>query len=192
MTTETNIKGLKLFAGIASIVCLILADHSWTLQQKVNQLELELQAALQPQNDSDWDILSGLSANTKSQLAVVHQQVELLMKQFSAVGMGGSSAGNNLFSEPDIEVDDLPEQYIIRVSVPEGQEVEVQTEFSDGMLTISGKVDNQSYQQGSLASSSASSQMEFSRSMSFSEPVDHLNMTIEHEIDGVSIILPKK
>ncbi|MCO7224755.1 Hsp20/alpha crystallin family protein [Pleionea sp. CnH1-48] len=189
MTTETNIKGLKLFSGIASIVCLILAYHSWALQQKVNQLELELQAALQPQIDSDWDILSGLSANTKSQLAVVHQQVELLMKQFSAVGMGGGSGGGNLFVEPSIEQEDLPELYIIRVSVPEEQDVEVQTEFSDGMLTISGKVIHLPHQHNT---SNGSSQTEFTRSMSFSEPVDHFRMTIEHEVDGVSIILPKK
>ena len=51
---------------------------------------------------------------------------------------------NALFQQgnPNISMQELKNEYHIEVSIPEGQEVEVNTELSDNQLTISGTVKN--------------------------------------------------
>jgi len=105
---------------------------------------------------------------------------------FSQRGFGVS------MSSPKVMVNETDDAYEVQVSVPEGQEIELNTELSDGILKISGKIKKiteNDRDDGSYDHSMSTSQ--FSQSLALSEPIDESGMTIENKDGGMFIRVPK-
>jgi len=105
----------------------------------------------------------------------------------------GQSAISYLFNKtqvglsPTINVDETDKAYIVTVNMPQGETVELNTNISGRVLTVSGKVINTSSgKQTQLRSS-----RQFSQTLNLSNPVDEAKMTTEQDDQSITITLPK-
>lgn len=116
-------------------------------------------------------------------------------EMMNTMAPGVSIFNNNSFgyasTRPIIKMEETSDQYEIVVTVPEGQEIELNTEIKDGQLVISGQVKNEKEkaQGGSLARVFQTSQ--FSQSLYLSAAVDESAMRVDHDKNQFTITLPK-
>ena len=94
-------------------------------------------------------------------------------------------------------MEESAEAYTVVVSVPKGQEVELNTELSDKQLKISGQINNKTETKpnglfGGTQSFSALSSSRFSQTMNFPAEVDEAGVTINHGESEITIKIPKK
>jgi len=199
MKATTKVKWLSVAIVICLIVMGFLGYFTWNLNQKVEGLQARTSADVQipiaqlpdpwPKN---WDPWSD-NWDSSGQFSDLQKQMDDLMNRmlpghsiFSNQGFGLSQ------SSPKISMDETGEEYIVVVTVPEGEEVELNTELSENTLKIFGKVKNTSENNNGDFFGRSMSTSQFSQSMTLSEPVDESGMTIDQEDTKIVITIPKR
>ena len=104
---------------------------------------------------------------------------------FSHHGFGFST------STPKVNLMESADEYKVVVTMPEGQEVELNTTLENNRLIISGKTKQSSENNSADVYSKSVSSSQFSQSMTLTEPVNESAMTTEKQGDDIIIIIPK-
>lgn len=94
-------------------------------------------------------------------------------------------------------MEESAKEYTLVVSVPKGQEVELNTELSDKRLKIFGQVNNKTETKlnglfGDIQSFNTLSSRRFSQTMTFPAEVNDAGVTINHGKSEITIKIPKK
>jgi len=199
MKAETKVRWL----GVSVVICLVLMGalgyHTWNLNQKVANLQAQanpdIQVPFQQAPDpwpEDWDPWTD-DWDPSGQFSDLQKHMDKLMNSmmpghsmFNSQGFGLSQ------SSPKISMDETGEKYTVVVTVPEGQDVEVNTELSDNTLKVYGKVKNTSENSAGDVFDRTLSTSQFTQSMVLPEPVDESGMTIDQEEKEIVITIPKK
>lgn len=102
-------------------------------------------------------------------------------------GFGFMSAG------PVVAMTEDDQAYLVSIQIPEGQNVELETELSNKTLIISGSVKTEQEQAGVAGFNSRNMQeSRFSQSMYLSEDIDEAAMTVVQNDDEILITIPKR
>ncbi len=104
---------------------------------------------------------------------------------FSQHGFGFSN------SVPIVNMTEKPDKYEVVVSVPQGQEVELNTEIENNRLIISGRTKNSSENNSADVYSKSVSSSQFSQSVTLEKPVDEAAMKTEKNGKELVITIPK-
>lgn len=103
---------------------------------------------------------------------------------FDSLGLGTGS--------PKITSHDKGDHFLVTISLPDGQNMEVNTEIENQQLHIKGKVQLSARANQSNGLSQAFSSSQFSQSITLPEPVDEAAMTVEHNGNQIEIKIPKR
>lgn len=201
MKAKTQVKWLSCAVVICLALISLIGIYTWQLNKKLSQFEVAAAASLEPSPapladfiEPEVRVLDPWS-NDWSQLSPftdLQQRMDRMMERmnfgFSTIddfGLGLSS------SSPEITMEETDEEYKVVVSVPEGQEVELNTELSDGVLTVSGTVKNQTENMFGPSLGRAMSTSQFSQSMTFSSQVDESGLVVDHADGEIVVRVPK-
>ena len=141
---------------------------------------------------SDFFRLGSLSNHTgvMSSFEEMQKRMDLIMQEsLSSSSLLSSSFLTGI--EPEIEMNETSDLYKIKVKVPEGNDVSLQTEIKEGILHISGTVIQEETQSSNQNFSSMTSSSQFTRALTLSNHVDPASISMEEMKDGVIIKIPK-
>jgi HSP20 family molecular chaperone IbpA len=203
METNTKIKLLSLIVGLCLLLICGLGYYSWQLSK---QLQEPLQAPTVKSSPfgylpDPWPRDWGPRSNTWDPSGRVSDLQKMMDDMVNSMSLGSSAFNNQGFgfsqSSPQIIMEESAEAYNIAVSIPKGQEVELNTELSDNQLKISGQVNNKTKAKpnglcGGTHSFNALSSSRFSQTMTFPAEIDEAGMTINHGESEITIKIPKK
>ena len=204
MQTDTKFKLLSLLVGLCLVLVGGLGYYSWQLSQQLDEATSQAPAAvpsypLSPLPDSwpktwdprldNWDP-SGRFSDLQRMMDEMLGNMSPGRSIFNNQGFGFSQ------SSPRITMEESTEDYTVVVTVPQGQEVELNTELSDNQLKITGKVKNSQEQKGNklfggTGSYNTLSASQFSQTMTLPTDVDEAGMTIENDEAKITIRIPK-
>lgn len=154
-----------------------------------------------PLGDDPFDLFFGGSGDPFSGFDQMRQRMEDHMRQlmngqggplFDFDGLGGYNGGALPDSaQPQVSMDEGDDAYTVTITLPEGSNVQLDTEVKNGQLNIEGKltVEQQDQQQGRSFSSVQTQQ--FARSLPLPDDVDPLGMHSETRDNQVIVTLPK-
>lgn len=94
-------------------------------------------------------------------------------------------------SGPAITMTENSDAYRIVIAIPEGQEVEVNTELNNNFLMVSGSVKSERDESISGFSSRSMQESRFSQSLYLSDAVDEAGMQVERNDNEIVITVPK-
>lgn len=94
-------------------------------------------------------------------------------------------------SGPAISMTEDSEAYRVVIAIPEGQEVEVNTDLNDNLLVISGSVKSERDESVSGFNSRSMQESRFSQSLYISDAVDEADMQVERNDSEIIITVPK-
>ena len=204
MQTNTKFKLLSLLLGLCLVLVVGLGYYSWQLSQQLNEATSDAPVTytpspLAPLPDpwprtwdprlDNWDPSGRLSDLQK-----------MMDEMLGTMSPGRSIFNNQGFgfsqSSPQITMEESTDDYTVVVAVPQGQEVELNTELSDNQLKITGKVKTSKEDKGSslfggTGSYNTLSASRFSQTMTLPSDVDEAGMTIEHDELEITIRIPK-
>lgn len=92
---------------------------------------------------------------------------------------------------PVVSMTEDSDAYLIVIEVPDGQEVEVNTEVEGNMLMVSGSVRNERDESSSGINSRSMQESRFSQSVYLPEAVDEDAITIDRNTDEIVVTVPK-
>ncbi|WP_163832261.1 Hsp20/alpha crystallin family protein [Spartinivicinus ruber] len=189
-----NYKFLYLIISLCITIIGVLAFTTWRLSSELKTVEGNTPIAssdiikplpapwpkdIDPWLDS-WDPSGNFSALQKR----MDEMMQVMLPDMSFFNMQGFGYSS---SNPKIRMDETDTEYRVTVSVPEAQNIEVNTELKNNILTINGKVKQQeSSQQSKLFYTS-----QFSQSVTLLEPVDSTNMRVDNKNHKVVITIQK-
>ena len=134
----------------------------------------------------------------------MHQQMQQLMQGFGMnvpmfdmdpfLGGAGSGFSSNMGfgAQPDFNFTEEGDHYLVTVKIPEGSNVEINTETHGPQLTIQGKVSVQQNNQANGGAFSSVQTQQFARTLTLPADVDVLGITNETVGDEIHIKLPKQ
>jgi HSP20 family molecular chaperone IbpA len=188
--------------GLCLTLTAWLAWSNWQLQQQLDTLT-ENSSGLALQAEPDW--LQRLPPQATpvpptspgwdpfAELDRMQQQMNQWL-QGSPFGLG-AGPGSNLFSlgsaQPDIRIEEDADAFQVYIEVPEGSDIELNTEVDGQRLTVSGTIRAALNNLDNGFNTRFQSSSQFSRQFTLSSPVDSLAMTKETDQDQVIITLPK-
>lgn len=142
----------------------------------------------------DW--LQPFPSDPNDHFQQMQSRMQSMMENFSQGFPSMQSPFDDSFSNmgslfqqgnPNISMQELNNEYRIEVSIPEGQEVEVNTDLTHNQLTISGTVKNKTEEGQSFSQSTR----QFSQSMTLPGSIDEGGMKVEQEENQIIVIVPK-
>lgn len=92
---------------------------------------------------------------------------------------------------PAISMTEDAEEYRVVISIPDGQEVEVNTELTGNALIVSGSVKSERDENVSGFTSRSMQESRFSQSLYLAEPVDEAGLNVERADNEIVISIPK-
>ncbi len=92
---------------------------------------------------------------------------------------------------PAISMSENVDEYRVVISIPDGQEVEVNTEFTGNSLIVSGSVKSERDENVSGFTSRSMQESRFSQSLYLAMPVDEEGLNIERIGNEIVISIPK-
>jgi HSP20 family molecular chaperone IbpA len=92
---------------------------------------------------------------------------------------------------PAISMTEDAEEYRVVISVPDGQEVEVNTELTGNALIVSASVKSERDENVSGFTSRSMQESRFSQSLYLAEPVDESGLNVERADNEIVISIPK-
>jgi HSP20 family molecular chaperone IbpA len=92
---------------------------------------------------------------------------------------------------PAISMSENADEYRVVISIPDGQEVEVNTELTGNSLIVSGSVKNERDENVSGFTSRSMQESRFSQSLYLAEAVDEAGLNIERANNEIVISIPK-
>lgn len=137
----------------------------------------------QPNTLSDpWELFQSLNdlQNTK-------QPHSLFDRWFSQSDPNSLLSHSQKGSSPTIDFDETDNAYIVTVNMPQGERVELNTNISGRVFTVSGKVISTSSDKNAKFHSSR----QFSQTLTLQSPIDETKMTSEQDNQTITITLPK-
>ena len=211
MTTQIKTRWLGVLLGICLMVIAGLSVYSW-------QLSRQLQAAL-PVSDNTWagntpPAAGGSSnvtpyTNPSDALSHMQQRMDDMMNSFFSGAhqpfssaffndpVFGASGWGASVSSPSITMDESADEYTVIVTIPDGQEVELNTTLSDNQLTISGTVHRRTENTadqlfGGSNTFSGMSSSQFSQTVTLPSAIDEAGMDVKHEDTTITVTIPKQ
>ncbi|MDH7942364.1 Hsp20/alpha crystallin family protein [Pseudohongiella sp. SYSU M77423] len=194
--------------GLCLMLTAWLAWSNWQLQQQLDNMSsvqrdtssssepgwlrrLETQDI--PQNPPLTQSAPMTGWDPFAEMNRMQQQIDRWM-QGATLGFGQAQRGS-LFSattaQPDIRIEEDTEAYRVRITVPEGSELELNTEVDDQRLTVSGAISSKVNETANGSTQRFFSSSQFSRQFTLNRPVDSLGMSKEATDNEVIITLPK-
>ena len=199
MNTKTKVKWLSVLVLICLLLIGPLAHYIWLLKSKNDATQIHLNSNLHALQDPFFSPRSnkidplndhwGASGNF---LALQKRMDELMSEMMRGESILSNPSFGHTRSSARVSMNESPEEYKVTVTVAQGEEVELNTELTDGILKISGKVKISSADSitGFMARSQSISQ--FSQSMVLSEAIDESAMKTEQNDNEIVIRIPKK
>ncbi len=211
MTTQIKNRWLGVLLGVCLMVIAAMSIYTWHLSR---QLQAVSPATDNTWTENAWPTLGSSSnatpyTNPNDTFSQMQQRMDAMMNSFlsgthqpfsssifsdpvfSASGFGASA------SSPRITMDETADQYIVIVTVPEGQEVELNTTLNDNQLTVSGtvqrRIENTTNELfGGSRPYSTLSSSQFSQTMALPADIDEAGMDVKHEDSIITIVIPKQ
>jgi HSP20 family molecular chaperone IbpA len=194
-------QGKTTWMGFLFLACGIaigaLGYYALDLRQQVGDMQGNTASDLQPTMNmaplsQGWDP-NGQFAQMEKRMDDIMRQImpnDPLLSQngFSQLGFGLSPAS------PEVTMDEDDDQYKVVVKVPEGENLQLNTDLADNTLTISGKVEASAQKDdpsGNLLGK-AESMSQFSQTITLDHPVDEAGMKIDRNGDDFVITIPKR
>jgi len=201
MTNSAKLKILSACVVLCLAVIAALGYSTWALYGKVEKLENSQMATrgsigplLSPlskngaQSNDAWGNFSSMPRN----FAQMEQWVDDIMNNTLSSRSTHVQPGLGIFQQgPTIEFEENTEEYQVVVKMLEGEEVELNTEISDGVLSVSGKVKRSDANSRNSQFSRLQFSSEFSRTFLLDKPVDQAAMEVINEKGKTIIRLPK-
>jgi HSP20 family molecular chaperone IbpA len=197
MTTQAK----RAWIGFLFLACGIaigaLGYYALDLRQQVNQMQANTTTDQQPAMSTaplaqNWDPNGQFARMEKRMDDIMRQMMpnDPLLSQngFSQLGFGLSPAS------PEVTMDEDSDEYKVVVKVPEGENLQLNTDLADNTLTISGKVESSAQEDdpsGKLLGK-AESMSQFSQTITLNHPVDEAGMKIDRDGDDIVITIPKR
>ena len=195
---NTTVRILGAALTLSLLVIDALSYKTWNLSNEVEELtetpprsDFSPDSESRPQWPENFDPWSG-NWDPTGQFTAARKRMDAMMQAmlpgnsiFSHHGFGLSP------SSPKVSVIDEEDEYRIVVDMVSGQEVEVNTEMENGVLTISGKINSHSENSSGNVYGRSHATAQFSQSMTLPEPVDESAMKIDQRDDEIVIIIPK-
>ncbi len=94
-------------------------------------------------------------------------------------------------SGPAISMTETPEAYEVTIAVPDGQEVELNTELNNNTLVVSGSVKSEREENGNGLSSRSMQESRFSQSIHLAGTIDEAGMRVEQQDEQIVVTVPK-
>lgn len=197
--------------SVALILLGGLSVYTWNLHGEVTQLRTEIsqsdagQTNSNPIGSSIFDPVitkPGLFSNDPLSQGPISSQGLFGQDPFAQLrqtmdnfmygdGLASSTLGRFDQGSPKIHIDETGPDYLIRIEVPEHQELELNTEVDGDLFRVSGVFKHQEDLANDRSKFYRSSESRFSRSFVLREEVDESKMVIENTGKGVIIRLPK-
>lgn len=131
--------------------------------------------------------------DTSGQFENIRKRMDELMSHMKPGGSLFSKHGIGLSqSSPEITMKETNENYQIDVSVPEGQEIELNARIKGDILTISGKVKATIEESSDGLYGKSISTSQFSQSLTLSKPVEESSLSVEKTDKHMKIQVSKK
>lgn len=201
MTNSAKLKMLSACVVLCLAVIAGLGYSTWVLSVKVEKLENGQTARGGPigpllsplskngaQSNDAWGNFSSMPRG----FAQMEQWMDEIMNNtlFSRSTLG--QVGLGIFQQgPTIDFEENTEEYQVVVKMLEGEEVELNTEISDGVFSVSGKVKRSGTNSSNSQFSQSLFSSEFSRAFLLDKPVDQAAMEVINEKGKTIIRLPK-
>ena len=106
----------------------------------------------------------------------------------SRMTFGGDSM---LLTRPQIQVREEADKFEVAVTIPEGQEIQLNTSVEDDVLRLTGLLTLANSQQSSGRWISSSASMQFSESIPFNEDINELGVYTTTDESQIRIVVPK-
>lgn len=197
MTDKTKIRILTGLMILSFLCITVLGYQVWTLSSYkleskrpiVDNMLSQTLPNMQPKNIDTW--MSPWGNNDR--FSALHEQMNQMMNQMVPGGSIFSHGGFGLSnSSPTVSIEDSDDAYIVSVSVPEGQEITFDTKVENETLTVSGIVKAKSESQSNGVLNHGSSVSQFSKSLTLTDAIDEVGITIEQKDDQFIVHVPKK
>ena len=173
---STSLIGSLVLAGAMTF-------HTWQYH-KDQLLDQTEQASVQNSLDpfSDPFFSSSDPMNTVSEM---HKKMQAMM---------GQMPHSDMFTTQSIAYDmqETSDEYLITIDIPEGQDLDLDTDLQDDQLIINAKLTSNSSDQSNGMSRNFSSTSQMQRSMYLSSDVDESAMKVNQDGQRVTISIPKK
>lgn len=186
-------------------------DNTAELKKEIETLKAEVQQlknarnseALEPDNDSQNSNISGYStANTWDPFAEMQQMQDrmnrLFRESFSHAGAMGAfsnpGAGTTAFYEPDLDIQDLKDHYLMTLDLPGMEKDKINVEVTDHDIVVSGE---RNFQEESKDSRQGFYRMErrfgsFSRRLPLPEDASSEGVNADYSNGVLKIKIPKQ
>jgi HSP20 family molecular chaperone IbpA len=201
LTTQANLLKASLFVSL--VVIGILLYFQLTQAKNIDTNNLNKLDTVLSDSDSNQILkkkpevdMSGNNSqfnNIHEQINSVHEKIDQLMKQklpresiFSQHGFGLST-----FS-PIVSIDDKVNEYVAKVELPDGEEMEFHAEIIENTLKITGKTKSLKESETDNLIQKSFSSSQFFQSLLLAENIDETGMTIEQNKNVYIIKIPKK
>lgn len=132
----------------------------------------------------------------------MHERMQQMMQGFGMnmpmfdmdpfQGGPGFSSNMGFGAQPDFAFDEGQDEYVVTVKIPDGSNVEINTDVHGDELTIQGKVTVEQNNQGNGGGFSSVQTQQFARTLTLPGDVDVLGITNETVGDEIHIKLPKQ
>ncbi|MAY01699.1 MAG: hypothetical protein CMQ38_01830 [Gammaproteobacteria bacterium] len=99
--------------------------------------------------------------------------------------------GFGFSSSPTVSMTEDSEAYRVVIEVPEGQEIELNTELNNNVLVVSGSVRSLREEGNSGLSSRSMQESRFSQSMHLPGDIDEAGMTVDRQDNEIIVTVPK-
>ncbi len=209
MTSDKKVKLLSVGIALFVSISLALGVYAFNLKLQIDSStnksaltpDFDLQSNTAPSNNTqpfDPFSMSGFFDDSWPGQSMLNQ-MRAMTQQMGAnfpMDMGGSMGFANL-SVPKVELTENDEEYVVNVTIPEGQEVSLDTELVDNRLTISGSVVNRSKNDDPLGTnnhfmSQSMSKSKFSQTLPLPYANANSQLQIDDEGEGkITIKVPK-
>ncbi len=201
MTNSIKLKMLSACVVLCLAVIAGLGYSAWVLHEKVDQLETgesskfsSVAPLISPQlkNDQYWNDVWGNFNTAPRDFSQMSQWMDDMMNSLTSGRSSLNQPGFSVFQQgPTIDFEETDSEYKVVIVKLEGEEVELNTEISDGVLSVSGKVKRSTSSNGNSLFSQSQFSSEFSRRFVLDEPVDQAAMVVTNEKGKTIVRLPK-
>jgi HSP20 family molecular chaperone IbpA len=193
---QVNLLKISLFVSIIAISFLLyrqFSQNQTTVQPIITNNSQPISSvgnnANSTQRASNWADQWG----TNGRFQELQEQMDLLMN--------GMMPGKSIFSQhgfglsefsPVVNMNETDDEYEVKVTIPEGQEMEFNAEINNGSLQVFGKAKSIKESQTEYNTQKSFSSSQFSQSLTLTENVDESSMTVEQNKNEFIVNIPKK
>lgn len=132
------------------------------------------------------------------QFQLMQNQIDRLFNSF-APSLGNSfgpgvNGFNSFLSQPQPALDlvETPEEYIVSLERSPGEDVQLETNIENKLLTIQGTIETEMIDTAKGRSLSSASLRQFSQSLPLSSEIDEYGITTTYNEDKIVVRVPKK